>query len=122
MAAPRFGPLLKALRRKRGFTLRRFCDEIGLDPGNFSRVERGLFAPPGPEKIKQYAEALGLETGSDEYTELLDAASIDRGELPREFLTAEQLVGELPVLFRTLRGQKVSVEERDKLIELIRER
>ena len=117
-----FGQLLKQHRIANGQTLREFCRINRFDPGNYSRVERGLFAPPGEDQIKRYARALGIEVGSDEYVELLDQAAADRGELPRDLLSDEQVVGELPVLFRTLRGQPVDDEKLDKLVELIRKR
>lgn len=118
----RFGQLVKEHRRSQGFSLRSFCNANGFDPGNFSKIERGIFSPPSPAKIKEYARALGLTEGSDDYTELVDAAAIDRGELPAEFLQDEQLVRELPALFRTLRGQRVSEDRIDSLIQLIRSR
>ncbi len=122
MATARFGPLLKELRVKQELTLRQFCKQHGFDPGNYSRVERGLFAPPSNDKIKEYAQALGIEVGADEYVDLLDYAAVDRGELPRDILSDEQLVAELPVLFRTLRGDPVEPERLDRLIEILRKR
>ena len=118
----RFGQLLKDKRISQGITLRKFCAEHGLDPGNYSRIERGLFSPPGIEKIQKYARALGIAVGSDEYVDLVDAATVDRGELPRELLTDEQVVKQLPILFRTLRGEPVPEDKLDRLIELIRRR
>jgi transcriptional regulator with XRE-family HTH domain len=117
-----FGELLKQLRIKSGKSLRDFCVENGFDPGNYSRLERGLSAPPHEAKIAEYARALGIEVGSDVYINLLDRAFADRGELPRDLLLDEQLVAELPVLFRTLRGKPVEEEKMNKLIELMRKR
>lgn len=117
-----FGQLLKELRLKTGQTLREFCSRHGFDPGNYSRIERGLFAPPQGEKIKDYAAALGVEVGSDTYVDLLDRAAADRGELPHDLLSNEQLVAELPVLFRTLRSRPLDDDKLDKLAELIRKR
>lgn len=117
-----FGAKLKEIRIRQGITLRQFCATHGFDPGNYSRIERGLFAPPHNEKIAEYAKALGVEVGSDEYVELIDMATADRGELPREFLQDAQLMKELPVLFRSLRGDQVPPEKLDRLVELIRRR
>jgi transcriptional regulator with XRE-family HTH domain len=118
----RFGALLKELRLKSGQTLREFCTRHGFDAGNYSRMERGLFAPPQRDKIEAYAEALGVEKGSSTFVELLDRASVDRGELPSDFLADEELLDELPVLFRTLRGQPVGEEKLDRLVEILRRR
>lgn len=122
MAKGKFGPKLRDIRVRQGLTLRRFCDHAHVDPGNYSKIERGLFAPPGPEKIEKYLVALGIETGSDEYIDLLDLAAVDRGELPRTMLDDEALLAELPVLFRTLRGDPVDDDQLDKLIDIMRNR
>jgi transcriptional regulator with XRE-family HTH domain len=116
-----FSSLLRKLRAKRGLTLREFCLQNHLDPGNYSRLERGLYPPPqGHEQLEKYAYALGLQEGSDEWLELFDVAAATRGEIPRDLLTDAELVEKLPVLFRTLRGQPVSPEKLDQLAELIR--
>ena len=53
-----FGELLKSLRVARRETLREFCDKHKLDPGNYSRLERGLFPPPQNEELlEKYALA-----------------------------------------------------------------
>ena len=65
-----FSSLLRKLRAKRGLTLREFCLQNHLDPGNYSRLERGLYPPPqGHEQLEKYARALGLTEGSDEWLE-----------------------------------------------------
>ena len=117
-----FGALLKELRLKSGQTLREFCENNGFDPGNYSRIERGLFSPPGNEKVAVYARALGIEVGSDTHVDMLDRAAIDRGQLPQSLLSDEQLLEQLPVLFRTLRGQAVDDAKLDKLIDILRKR
>lgn len=116
-----FSNLLRKLRAKHGLTLREFCLQNQLDPGNYSRLERGLYPPPqSHEQLEKYARALGLKEGSDEWLELFDVAAATRGEIPRDLLTDAELVEKLPVLFRTLRGQPVSPEKLDQLAELIR--
>ena len=116
-----FSSLLKRLRAQRGLTLREFCLQNQFDPGNYSRLERGLYPPPqSHEQIEKYARALGLQEGSEEWMELFDVAAATRGEIPRDLLSDAELVEKLPVLFRTLRGQPVSPEKLDQLAELIR--
>lgn len=122
MAKGKFGPRMKELRIKAGLTLREFCARGGFDPGNYSRVERGLFSPPGEDKIREYAEVLAVKIGSDEYVDLIDKACIDRGELPSDLLDDEELVNELPVLFRTVRGEKVEEGQLDRFIDMLRRR
>jgi transcriptional regulator with XRE-family HTH domain len=118
----RCGELLKELRIRSGRTLRDFCTVNGFDAGNYSRIERGLFAPPQGEKLAEYAMALGVEKGSDIYIDIFDRAAADRGELPHDLLADEQLVAELPLLFRTLRNRPITEEKMDNLVSILRKR
>jgi transcriptional regulator with XRE-family HTH domain len=119
--ASTFGSYFKELRTRRGWTLRRFCEANGYDPGNISRLERGLFPPPeSPHKMREYAGALGLKEGSEDWMEFFDRAAAARGQIPADLRADERLVGRLPLLFRTLRGQKVTQEKLDQLVEIIR--
>jgi transcriptional regulator with XRE-family HTH domain len=121
MSTSTFGKLMKTLRQKTGKTMRDFCLENGLDPGNYSRLERGMFPPPQREDLlEKYATALGLVRGSDDWLEFFDVAAACRGELPHDLSDDERLLERLPVLFRTLRGSRVSPEKLDDLIEKIR--
>lgn len=45
---------IRALRKARGLTLKEVADEIGTDPGNLSRIERGV-QPPGIALAKSLA-------------------------------------------------------------------
>ena len=102
-------------------SLRKFCLAHGFDPGNISKMERGLLAPPGSkELLNKYVDALNLKEGSDEWREFFDRASACRGEIPIEILENDEVVKNLPLFFRTLRGQKVSKEKLDELVEIIR--
>ena len=116
-----FGDYFKQLRIGRRITLRAFCEQHGLDPGNISRLERGRMRPPqAEEKLTQYAKALGLKRGSDEWYEFFDLAAAESGKLPKYILDDEEVVAKLPVLFRTLRGKKLSKAKLAELIEKIR--
>lgn len=121
MSKKTFGGFFKELRIKRRMTLRQFCQEHGFDPGNMSKLERGLLPPPhSDEKLTQYAKALGLKKGTDNWYTFFDLAAAERGKVPADMLEDDSLVAKLPVLFRTLRGQKVSEEKLNELIEKIR--
>ncbi len=52
--------------------------------------------------------------------EFFDHAAACRGELPKDFLEDSEVVKNLPVIFRTIRGKKVSAKLLDELIEKIR--
>ncbi len=116
-----FGSFIKKKRKDLGLTLRRFCTENGLDPGNMSRLERGLLPPPqSREKLEKLARFLRLKKGSDEWYELFDLAAAEKGRIPDDILRDEDVVAKLPLLFRTLRGQKVPDEKLDELVRKIR--
>jgi len=116
-----FGNYFKELRIKRRMTLRRFCEEFGFDPGNISKLERGLLPPPQSRgKLEQYAQALGLKKGTSAWYEFFDLAAASRGQIPQEILKDDKLVAKLPVLFRTLRGERVPEEKLNELVEVIR--
>jgi len=115
-----FGEFLKTRRIATGKTLREFCREHALDPGNMSRMERGLLPPPRDrEKLEAYAGYLGLKKGSTEWFEFFDLAAAQAGTLPED-LKEEAVLKRLPVLFRTLRGKKVSEDQLDRLVDRLR--
>lgn len=116
-----FGTFFKKLRIGQGMTLRQFCETHGYDPGNISKLERGLLPPPeSKEKLTQYAKALRIRRGSDAWYQFFDLARASQGKLPPEILRKRDVVARLPLLFRTLRGQKVSERKLNELIEMIR--
>jgi len=116
-----FGEKLSELRRRTGLTLRRFCMMHGLDPGNFSKMERGRLSPPASrEKLEQLASFLQLDKGSDEWHGFFDLASACRGEIPSDMMSDAELVKKLPLVFRTLRGQRVEPEQLDLLADIIK--
>ena len=116
-----FGGYVRGLRQARGLTLRAFCQQYGFDSGNLSRLERGLVPPPHDEgKLAEYATALGLKTGSDQWQEFFDRAAAARGELPKDLLRDEEVIEKLPLLFRTLRGTPVPADRLDDLVDKIR--
>jgi transcriptional regulator with XRE-family HTH domain len=121
MTTMRFGPYVKELRLKLGLSLREFCQSHGLDPGNMSRLERGLVPPPeSQEKIVELAGFLGLKKSSEEWQQLIDFAALDAGRIPEDVMSDADVVAKLPILFRTLRGQKVPPEKLSELIRQIR--
>lgn len=121
MAMTAFGKFIKTLRIARGLTLRDHCLANGFDPGNYSRLERGLYPPPHKQEIlERYAVALGIEEGSDEWMEFFDLAAAAKGELPKDLLNDSELVEKLPLLFRTLRADSVSEDKLDDLIDKVR--
>jgi transcriptional regulator with XRE-family HTH domain len=116
-----FGRFLKKMREKRGLSLRRFCMENNIDPGNLSRLERGLISPPqSRKKLEQYASYFEIQKGSDDWYEYFDLAAAHTGKIPADLMEDDELVKKLPLLFRMIRGQKVSKNKLDKLSAVIR--
>jgi len=61
-----FGEFFKKMRMKTGLTLRQFCMQNDLDPGNISKIERGLAPPPSSKKnLEKYADLLKLKKKSN---------------------------------------------------------
>jgi len=113
-----FGEFFKKKRLETGMTLRQFCLNNSLDPGNISKIERGILSPPQTkEKLGQYAKCLHIEEGSDDWLEFFDRAHASSGRIPEEILSDAETVAKLPLVFRTLRGQKLNKEQLDKLVE-----
>ena len=116
-----FGQFIKERRISQGMSLREFCRRIGLDPSNWSKAERGLLYPPRDEALlKKIAKLLKIEVGSPAWVELKDKAYIDAGRIPKDILSDSKLVQSLPLLFRTLRDEKPTPRELDRLMGLIR--
>ena len=117
----RFGSFFKTKRIEKGYTLRQFCKKNNLDPGNMSKLERGLLPPPASrDKLEQLASYLGLKKGTDDWMEFFDLAAATRGELPKDVLDNDKIVAALPLIFRTIRDKKVSEKLLDDLVEKIR--
>jgi len=120
-AKPLFGEYFKKIRIEKGFTLREFCRRFDLDPGNISKLERGMLSPPeSEEKLEEYASALGLKNGTDKWYQFFDLAAASKGVIPRELMKDEELVKSLPIIFRTFRSKRLSKKTVEDLIERLR--
>ncbi len=116
-----FGEFIKERRIDKGISLREFCKRIEIDASNWSKVERGLLAPPqDEEKLRKIAQGLDIKIGSTLWEEMKDKANIDAGIIPDDILSDEKVLNSLPMFFRTIRSEKPTPEELDKLINMIR--
>jgi transcriptional regulator with XRE-family HTH domain len=103
----RFGNFFRQRRQTLGLSLREFCRRNGFDPGNISRLERGLLTPPhSTEVLESYAKALKLELGSREWNTLVDLAAIETGRIPHQIADNQAVLDKLPQTFRTWRNQR----------------
>lgn len=116
-----FGQMFKELRLKSGYTLRGFCKAINTDPGNISKMERGILPPPRDQNLLEaYAAAFKLKHGTVNYETFFELAVIDAGKIPQKVLSDEELMSRLPVLFRTITGKKIDGKKLDEFIEQLR--
>ena len=112
-----FGRFVKARRAELGLSLRAFCHKWGIDPSNWSKLERGRLPPPQEARLAEYAEFLGLGRGTDAWYEFFDLAAAEAGRIPEDLQEAD-LVSKLPVLFRTLRESKNDAgDDSEELLE-----
>ena len=115
----KFGQVLKDLRIKKELSLRDVCRETGYDPSNWSKIERGIISPPADENtLIKWAKILRLTVKKTK--EFTDEARVAQGIIPQDILSRPNAVKYLPAFFRTLRNEKPTKEEIDRLIELIR--
>lgn len=119
--AASFGEFFKSLRLKKELTLRQYCQDFGHDPGNISKIERGIFpAPKSDEALRGYALSLGLVEGSDDWVKFYDLASVSNQTYGVHHLTNEEVLNKLPLLFRTMENKELTADKLDSLIELIK--
>ena len=116
-----FGEFIKEKRIVKGISLREFCKRLEIDASNWSKVERGLLAPPqDQEKLRKIAQVLDIKFGSPLWKEMKDKANIDAGIIPEDILSDEKVLNSLPIFFRTIRSEKPTPDDLDKLFEMIR--
>jgi len=115
----KFGNYITTLRLSKGITLREFCRRTGFDPSNWSRIERSVISPPKSKKtIESILDSIGIERGTEEYNTALDLGLLE--SIPEDFVEEKNVLKELPVLFRTVRGGIPSEEDLQKLVEFLK--
>jgi len=114
-----FGQLIKQLRIAKELTLRQCCSELGVDPSNWSKMERGVTPPPKDVGIlERWARFFGVS--GDKKQEFFDLAAIARSELPADMATDERMLAVLPAFFRAVRGSELEGEKLKEFIEDVR--
>lgn len=115
----KFGNYFSNLRMSQGITLREFCRRTNFDPSNWSKIERSVIAPPRSKKtIESILDAIGIEKNSEEYNTALDLGLLET--IPDDFVEEKAIIRELPVFFRTVRGEIPTEEDLQKLIEFLK--
>ena len=117
-----FGELFRELRLKAGFSLREYCRRFGEDPPFISKMERGKVPPPtSHEKLQKMALSVDLKEDTEEWGYFFTSAIVGAGRIPKEAMDDEQVLRRLPVLLRTMTGQKLSEDQLDALVEVVRD-
>ncbi|GEP46386.1 helix-turn-helix domain-containing protein [Brevifollis gellanilyticus] len=111
-----FSTYVKDLRISQRVTLREFCSKLGLDPSNWSKVERGINPPPGDLNILERLAAFFSLEGTTRQ-EFLDKALLARNELPPDLAGNSKFLRVAPAFFRNARGDNLSPEELTEFIE-----
>jgi len=113
-----FASFVRVKRIAAGLTLREFCRLAGFDASNWSKIERGLLTPPQSKNVLEaIAGLLKMEPNSQDFKELTDLAAL--ASVPQDLIEPE-ILDQLPVFFRTVRGEKPTDEELRTLINKIR--
>ena len=113
-----FSNFIREKRVATGLTLREFCRLARFDASNWSKIERGLLAPPQSKNVlDEIAIILKIESGGQDYKEMTDLAALS--SIPADLIESG-ILEQLPVFFRTVRGEKPTEEELKTLINKIR--
>lgn len=114
-----FSDTVKSLRLEKRLTLRDFCEQAGLDPSNWSKVERGVNPPPGDvETLERLAAFFGLTDARK--LAFMDEAALQRREIPADVADNAILQRALPAFFRAARGHELTEAELNELAGDIR--
>ena len=118
----KFGEFFRNKRLLLEMTLRNFSQRYGYDPAYISRVERGVLAAPEDKgKLKAFAKALNIKEGSEEWVVFFDLAYISKGQIPADITSDKKNMEYLPLLFRTVRGKKITADKIKELTKLLNE-
>lgn len=115
-----FGEFFRSKRLELGMTLRAFCEQYNFDPGNISKLERGILPPTiDQKKLEGYALALKISKDSPDWVTFFDLAHTSKGSIPPDIKYNKEAISFLPAFYRTARGKKLDEEKIKKLLELL---
>lgn len=117
-----FGELIKKRRLELDYALREFCRTKDQDSAYISRLENNIILPPRNEKkLRTIAKAYEIQEGSTLWTEFFDSAAASNLTIPKDLAeNNENILKFLPAFCRTVRKEKVTKEDVDDLIKLIK--
>lgn len=112
----KFGEIVRAKRLDLQIGLRQFCLETGVDPSNWSRIERGLQPPSSALDIDKIAALLDINPEA-----LKDLAKLAANQIPPSIAKNESIMAMLPAFFCTHSGQRPTKAEIEEYIERLKE-
>ncbi len=113
-----FYEFLKYLRVSKEMGLREFAHKIGMDVGNYSKLERGILNPPQKEELLEKISNI-LELTKNEKMKLTDLASMANGRIPEDITDDIKEYEYLPILLRTIANKKLTDEQLKEITERI---
>lgn len=117
----KFAQYFAERRKALGLSMRRFAEDKGYDVGYISRLENDVIKPPAElEKLKALAVALELTPETSEWVMFFDLAAARRKELPEDIKNQPQMINLLPAFYRTLRKEKITRDEVEHLLKLLK--
>jgi transcriptional regulator with XRE-family HTH domain len=115
----KFGEFIKDARIAKQLTLRGCCAALGVDPSNWSKMERDVTSPPKDiSLLERWAKFFGL-TG-ERKQEFLDLAALARSELPADVASDARVLSALPAFFRAMRGAELEGDKLRRFVDDIR--
>lgn len=112
----KFGEIVRAKRLEKQIGLRQFCLETGVDPSNWSRIERGLQPPPNTFDFEKVATLLDINSDA-----LKDLAKLAANQIPPSIAQNESIMSMLPAFFCTHSGQRPTKAEIEEFIDGLKE-
>ena len=98
--------------------LREFAKKIGMDVGNYSKLERGLTNPIKKEEfLIKVSKVLNLS--HEEASKLSDLSSLATGQIPKDIIDDIREFEYLPVLLRTIANKQLTDDQLKELTERI---
>ena len=119
-----FGEYFRILRTKREPSLRKFCQQHGLDAGNISKLESGKMAPPkSEERIRKLAKAVGLKKDTRDYDRFLELAlsvkRLSRHQSSFANVRDEKIRQRLPDLLTRLNSPSLTEKKLEDLFSVL---
>lgn len=118
-----FGEWIRRYRADNQITLRDFCKSRNVDSGNWSKLERGVMAPP-PDIVQQrriVREIIGIDESHPDYYWVFAMMKDARASILRQVGESHNVVGALPMFVSKADGTRLTHSELQDLIEFVKD-